>query len=543
MGVPSYFRWLVARYESTILVKKLPKSKTRYLLLDFNGAIHPAIRTDSGLKREDMPTAVIKYLETILSWVNPDKVFIAIDGVAPRAKMEQQRERRYKSVMDARFYRELNKRYGMPVSEEQTDFNMISPGTEFMAVLHEKIQKWISEQPSPLMFKLSGADVPGEGEHKIMHEIRSAKETDDGTVYCVYGLDADLIFLSALTNPDIFLVREATQFDSKTSAEDYRLLSIRALYNRLIAVLDSSTSLDAIASEGIANNVAVPVQPVPMPEDHVRRMTDYTVLCFFVGNDFLPHLPSVKIREESLSDLIVLYKVISWELKDYLVYPSGNINREFLYQLFASLADMEDEVLREQTKARHSRIAKHQYRRKKMSAYEKEKDSYENVESQWYDQIDAGQLGWRDRYYSYYSCTGSIQSMVENYIAGLQWVLNYYTGHTNGNWSWYYRYPVAPSVSDLADLMKNIKECAIQHEKTEPVNPLVQLMHILPPDSVNLIPDRRMRRLMIDKSSPILWYYPSSFKIDFQGARFRHEGRCLLPKGDITEFLNNDIII
>lgn len=537
MGVPSYFRWLVARYESTILVKKLPKAKCRYLLLDFNGAIHPAVRKDIGLRREDMPAAVLKYLETIMSWVKPDKVFIAIDGVAPRAKMEQQRERRYKSVMDARFHRELNKKYGLPVSDEHVDFNMISPGTEFMDVLHDHIRRWILQQERPDMFRLSGADVPGEGEHKIMHEIR-AGSADKDTTYCVYGLDADLIFLSAITNPDIFLVREATQFDSKAGTEDYRLLSIRALYDRLAYVLSGNTSLTAIAAEGIANNVAIPVDPVPMAnESAARRILDYTLLCFFVGNDFLPHLPSIKIREESLSDLIVLYKVISWELKDYLI-SDGKINRKFLSELFASLADIEDEVLREQTTARHARISKDQHRRKRMSAYEKEKDAYENVESQWYDQIDAGQPGWKERYYKYYGCSHSVKDMIENYISGLEWVLNYYTGHSNRNWSWYYRYPVAPSVSDLVNAGQ-----VPAHEPSPPVNPHIQLMHILPPDSAGLVPDPRLRRLMTDKSSPILWYYPSSFKIDFQGARFRHEGKCILPKGEISDVLNTDIII
>src|SRR5205807_3811849 len=113
MGVPSYFHWLISKFEDEILkgiekIDPLLRDGTTYntqlkvnnLYLDLNCAIHPAVK-QVGLTRDTMYNAVAKYLEEIISVADPkDLVYIAIDGVSPRAKMSQQRKRRYKSVQD-----------------------------------------------------------------------------------------------------------------------------------------------------------------------------------------------------------------------------------------------------------------------------------------------------------------------------------------------------------------------------------------------------------------------------------------------------------
>ena len=111
MGVPSFFAWWARHYPHQILYKALPY-KDVVLYLDFNGGIHPAVRTDKTLKYEDMFEAVSAYLDKIVSYVKPKEVWIAIDGVAPVAKIKQQRYRRFKSIVDRNLDNAVRKKHG-----------------------------------------------------------------------------------------------------------------------------------------------------------------------------------------------------------------------------------------------------------------------------------------------------------------------------------------------------------------------------------------------------------------------------------------------
>jgi 5'-3' exoribonuclease 1 len=100
-----------------------------------NGIIHPCSHPSTQdphhrITEEEIFEAVFEYIETIFLHIKPQKVlFLAVDGVAPRAKMNQQRSRRFRSAKEAEEARERALANGEPVPADKAfDSNCITPG-------------------------------------------------------------------------------------------------------------------------------------------------------------------------------------------------------------------------------------------------------------------------------------------------------------------------------------------------------------------------------------------------------------------------------
>ncbi len=164
MGVPALFRWLAQKYPQCIVECKESSAEEEVdmreanpnnyewdnLYLDMNCLIHPCVRPHDKAPPEtilDMYKAITDYVDRIVTMIRPRKVlYLAIDGVAPRAKMNQQRARRFRSSWDEaqaseagdRIREEMRER-GMLVSDKKAnsfDKNVITPGTgELLSLL------------------------------------------------------------------------------------------------------------------------------------------------------------------------------------------------------------------------------------------------------------------------------------------------------------------------------------------------------------------------------------------------------------------------
>ncbi|CAB1317627.1 unnamed protein product, partial [Coregonus sp. 'balchen'] len=156
MGVPKFYRWISERYPClSEVVKEHQIPEFDNLYLDMNGIIHQCSHPNDEdvhfrISEEKIFADIFHYLEVLFRIIKPRKVFfMAVDGVAPRAKMNQQRGRRFRSAKEAedKIKKALEKGEVLP-SEARFDSNCITPGTDFMARLQEQLKYFVNSKLS-----------------------------------------------------------------------------------------------------------------------------------------------------------------------------------------------------------------------------------------------------------------------------------------------------------------------------------------------------------------------------------------------------------
>ena len=87
---------------------------------------------------------IFNYIEHLFGKILPKQLFfMAIDGVAPRAKMNQQRARRFRTALDAEKAKEKAIRDGVAMpSEAAFDSNCITPGRVNLHVHYNELKAY-----------------------------------------------------------------------------------------------------------------------------------------------------------------------------------------------------------------------------------------------------------------------------------------------------------------------------------------------------------------------------------------------------------------
>ncbi|XP_052901922.1 5'-3' exoribonuclease 2 homolog [Anopheles moucheti] len=405
MGVPAFFRWLSRKYPSVIIEAVEQKTvddqgnvvyenlsdanpnrvEFDNLYLDMNGIIHPCTHPEDkpAPKNEDeMMVAIFECIDRLMNIVRPRKVlYMAIDGVAPRAKMNQQRSRRFRASKEsaekateiARIREELAAKGAILPPEKEKgshfDSNCITPGTPFMDRLSKCLQYYVHDRMNNnpgwknLKVILSDANVPGEGEHKIMDYIRKQRvqpDYDPNTHHVLCGADADLIMLGLATHETHFtIIREEFLPNRERPCDICQqmghemkcctgLQSERELANRTPPAPGKETQYIFVRlnvlKEYLQKELDMP--NLPFEYDFERVLDDWVFMCFFVGNDFLPHLPSLEIRENAIDRLVTLYKKCVYKTRGYLT-DSGSVLLDRVEMIMTDLGYAEDEIFRQ----------------------------------------------------------------------------------------------------------------------------------------------------------------------------------------------------
>ena len=416
MGVPALFRWLSKKYPKIIssvveeegpiidgieqpinYADPNPNGELDNLYLDMNAIVHPCSHPENRPPpetEEEMMMEIFKYTNHVLNIARPRKLLmIAVDGVAPRAKMNQQRSRRFRSAKDAQIAHEEKQRElaemearGEIIDEtikgkKSWDSNSITPGTPFMDILAASLKYWVayklSTDPgwSELQVIISDASVPGEGEHKIMNFIRSQRsdpQYDPNVTHCIHGLDADLIFLSLATHePHFKVLREDVfakdQMQRQLTTKD-RLYMDDETKDKLKNAKQPFIWLHInVLREYLQVELQVP--RLPFKYDFERAIDDWVFMCFFVGNDFLPHLPSLDVRDSSLDTLVGIWKNLLPKLKHYITCD-GILNLDRVEKLLSELATKEDNIFKqrhEQEMRREANFKRRKFDREQQS--------------------------------------------------------------------------------------------------------------------------------------------------------------------------------
>ena len=524
MGIPSYFSYIVKNHPEILQQFIKGTLKVHNLYMDCNSIIYDCYYS---LEEKDIDEHiaktiiknVINKIKNYIQIISPEnKVYISFDGVAPVAKLEQQRERRYKSLFQSKIKQQIDDSIS---SKHKWTTASITPGTVFMKTLNDEIYKEFTKESNfTQKIIISASDQPGEGEHKLFQYIRNNNFHKDETTI-IYGLDADLIMLALNHIPQcdkIYLFRETPEFiksiDASLEPNWHYVLDIPSLADNIVIDMQKNTSFTEF--------------------DKHNRLYDYIFLCFFLGNDFMPHFPALNIRTGGVDKMLAHYKKTIGDSNNFII-KEGKIMWKTLRKLIESLSQCEEEYIITEYKQRCTR--EKGFYNMDLSTKEKKLEYMEYIpcfERKNEHYINPVKEGWNYRYYkTLFECEPTperVKQICVNYMEGLEWTFKYYRSSCP-DWRWKYNYSYPPLLSDLLKHIPYFDTTFIKQNDHKSVHPHVQLSYVLPKDNLSLLP-YEIYKLLTTKYNhyysddcPFLWAY----------CKYFWESHVLLPEINIQE--------
>jgi 5'-3' exonuclease len=474
MGIPAYFSYIIKNHVRVLLNLKQIQQKIQFdrLYMDCNSIVydvyHEIIKSNSDPSFDDIIDQVVVAIQSIIDNIRPLKqVFIAFDGVAPFAKMNQQKVRRMRTTM-------------METADAPKQFYtfMITPGTRFMNRLSQRLNDYGKTIQATGKYDVivSTSLDRGEGEHKIMEHMRTYANGQENVA--VYGLDSDLIMLSIYHKRffnNIYVFREAPEFLKSR-------IPIEFTHPKEPYFIDIFSFMKSIAHEMNGGYVA-------SIDNTMQTVYDYVFLCFLLGNDFLPHFPSVNLRTTGIQTLLDVYYQLPNNYKRIVVIDQ---EPRIWWEAFGVFIKNISKVEHERWVQEHELREKHSRRYFQEVTPEDKENALTHVPIQYRSvelYIEPNERGWETRYYKALFHTKSlsrmspggnlIQSVCMNYLEGLEWTFRYYTAGCF-NWRWNYHYDYPPLLVDLYKYVPNNNHTQLLANDDIGYTSQEQLLYVLP---------------------------------------------------------------
>ena len=579
MGVPGFFSWLLKNKKKlgakNLILNNLPY-KVGWLMLDTNCLLHPCVANILEKYKEgqltiepnkDLRTQIEQFvwekitqcIDDMITQTEPEYIYIGIDGVAPMGKILQQRQRRYRFLFDKKI--KLNAMDTIEELEEMiaktsTKPNGIeepviplssielTPGTDYMERINNRMIAYVEVlKKRNIKCIYSSYHDEGEGEHKILQYIKTNLEPTIPIV--IYGLDADLLFLSLGLGweYDLYVMREKQVFANKEvdldEVPEYNYVEVKQLHI-LISNLEVSTN-------------------------------DFIVLCYLIGNDFLPGLLTTDVKKGGLDKIFRAWNNLKEKLgiqteyenkpdenndiniaKSYLVEFDNKtnkyqINLELLKGVFSELLWTERYVWKNinRDKLLNQDGLEPEEREKLLNL--KEEDKMEQL-----SKFISGQTSSTDflekiefesaiEYYSYYlgiSCIDIdkliIKKMVWDYIGGIEWCIGYYLDKCP-SWTWGYNFMITPTIKDIINFFpQSNKQIKIKYS-SRTLNPVEQLVLAIPPQTYKYVIESELVE-KIKSNKNIGYMLPEAFEIDINKEHIFWKCQVRIPMVEYVEF-------